>query len=293
MSEQRPLHRLFGLTWSDFFQGSPIAVETERDLSQKQQFVDLVLVRQGPGPIPRPLPDGFEDLAAHNLVTFKSHQEALDGWALCELVAHYVNYRKQTSPALDDLLPETDFRLLAVCVRHPNNLAQQVELTPIRDGVFEVRLGIVTIRVIVVNRLPQEERNARLLVFSPQVELLRYGQEHYRPSSPETSTLLYQLFKMYREDPNMVEELKDFVRRTMAEMLKELPPEKRLEGLSPKQRLEGLSPDERLEGLSPDERLEGLSPEERLEGLSAEELRAAVEAAQRRLQGNGSSGKSE
>jgi hypothetical protein len=82
MSETRPLHRLFGLSWIDFFQGTSIDVETELDLSLKQQFLDLVLIRGSAGPLPRPLPDGFEDLAAHNLVTFKSHQEALDAWAL-------------------------------------------------------------------------------------------------------------------------------------------------------------------------------------------------------------------
>jgi hypothetical protein len=65
--------------------------------------------------------------AFHNIVggvvTFKSHQEALDDWALAELVGHYVNYRKQCSPSLDELLPENDFRLFAVCARFPQNLA--------------------------------------------------------------------------------------------------------------------------------------------------------------------------
>jgi hypothetical protein len=69
MSEPRPLHRLFGLSWIDFFQGSPVGVETGLDLSLKQQFVDVVLIRKGPGPVPRRLPDGSEELAAHNLVT--------------------------------------------------------------------------------------------------------------------------------------------------------------------------------------------------------------------------------
>src|SRR6266702_1745296 len=114
MSEPRPLHRLFGLSWIDFFQGTAVSVETEMDLSLKQQFVDLVLNRQGLGPLPRRLPDGFEDLAPHNLVTFKSHQEALDCWALWELVGHFVNSRKQSSPSLQELLPETAFRLFAV-----------------------------------------------------------------------------------------------------------------------------------------------------------------------------------
>ena len=56
MSETRPLHRLFGLSWIDFFQGTPVAVETELDLSLKQQFIDLVLIRKGPGPIPARCP---------------------------------------------------------------------------------------------------------------------------------------------------------------------------------------------------------------------------------------------
>src|SRR5947209_19549393 len=103
MSEPRPLHRLFGLSWIDFFQGNTIGVETELDLSLKQQFIDLVISRKGHEPIPRPLPDGFGDMAAHNLVTFKSHQEALDCWALWELIGHFVNYRKQYSPSLQNL----------------------------------------------------------------------------------------------------------------------------------------------------------------------------------------------
>src|SRR5262245_33100815 len=125
MSEQRPWHRLFKLSWTAFCEGSALGVSPAVDLSVKQQLVDLVLARQGTGPLPQPLPDGFEDLGEYNVLTFKSHQEALDGWALCELVGHYVNYRKQHSPSLKDLLPEADFRLYAVCVRYPHNLAQQ------------------------------------------------------------------------------------------------------------------------------------------------------------------------
>ena len=89
-------------------------METELDLSLKQQFLDLVLIRKGSEPIGRPLPDGFEDLAEYNLVTFKSHQEALVPWALWELVCHFVNYCKQASPSLQELLPESDFKLFAV-----------------------------------------------------------------------------------------------------------------------------------------------------------------------------------
>jgi hypothetical protein len=261
MSELRPLHRLFGLSWIDFFQGTPVVVETEMDLSLKQQFIDLVLIRKGPGPVPRPLPDGFEDMAAHNLVTFKSHQEALDPWALWELVGHFVNYRKQASPSKDDLLPETDFRLFAVCARFPNNLAQQVALAPLRPGVYEVNGLGLRVRLIVVGQLPLQEHNAMLHLFSAREELLRYGRDHYRPHSTETSTLLYDLFKEYSEEPDMPDKLKEYVRERMAEILKGWPVEERLKDLPAEEVARALSPEERLKGLSAEEVARALPPE--------------------------------
>jgi hypothetical protein len=287
MSDSRPLHRLFGLSWIDFFQGTTVSVKTEMDLSLKQQFVDLVLIHCGPGPIPRPLPDGFDDLAAHNLLTFKSHQEALDGWALCELIGHYVNYRNQAGASLQDLLPETDFRLYAVCVRFPHNLGQRVELTPLREGVYEVRAVTLRIRVIVVNELPQAEQNAMLHLFSAREELLRYGREHYRPRSNETSTLLYELFQTYREDPDMSDKLKEFVRESIDNLLNSLTPEERLKGLPAEELRKRLSTEERLEGLPAEERLKGLSAEEVVRALPPETL----EALARQLKANGSSSK--
>ena len=38
MAELQPLHRLFGLSWMDFFQGTDVDVQMEIDLSLKQQF---------------------------------------------------------------------------------------------------------------------------------------------------------------------------------------------------------------------------------------------------------------
>jgi hypothetical protein len=277
MIEPKPLHRLFGLSWIDFFQGTDIGVETELDLSLKQQFIDLVLIRKGPGPIPRQLPDGFE-LAVYNLVTFKSYQEALDCWALWELIGHFVNYRKQSSPSLQDLLPVSDFRLYAVCARFPDNLAKQVALTPLREGVYEVQALGLPIRIIVVNQLPREEHNAMLQLFSSRVELLRYAQEHYRPHSTETSSLLYMLFKTYSEDPTMPDKLKEFVRETIDELLKSLPAEQRLKGMPAEERLKGMPAEERLKGLSADDVIQALSPE-------------TVEALTRKLKTNGASPK--
>src|SRR5258707_1546542 len=75
-------HRLFGLILTDFFTGSPFRVELEKDLSLKQQFLDVVVLRRGPGSFRGRLPDGMEDLAPHNLISFRSHHDALDDWIL-------------------------------------------------------------------------------------------------------------------------------------------------------------------------------------------------------------------
>src|SRR5438876_2788347 len=145
-------HRLFGLLLTDFFTGSPFVVELEKDLSLKKQLLDVVILRKHPGPFAERLPDGLDNLATHNLISFKSHQETLHDWALKELTGHYVNYRKQVSPSLQELLPEADFRLFAVTARFPHNLAGQVAWAELQPGVYECRRGTDAIRVLVLGR---------------------------------------------------------------------------------------------------------------------------------------------
>src|SRR5262245_32757757 len=55
----RDWHRLFGLLLTDFFTGLPFIVEVERDLSELQQFLDVVIVRRGRGRTAIRLPDGL------------------------------------------------------------------------------------------------------------------------------------------------------------------------------------------------------------------------------------------
>ena len=49
MGEPRPWHRLFGLSLVDFFRGLPVRIELEKDLSLKQQLLDVVLIRKEAG----------------------------------------------------------------------------------------------------------------------------------------------------------------------------------------------------------------------------------------------------
>jgi hypothetical protein len=244
----RDWHRLFGLLLTDFFTGSPFAVEVERDLSVQQQLLDVTIVRRGRGRFVGRLPDGLEGLRPHNLLTFKSHHEALDGWALKELTGADVAYRKLVSPSPSALLPDDQFGLYAVCARFPHNLAGQVPWQGVQAGVYDCRWGTDTVRVIVAGELPREGHNAPLHLFSASPELVGFASAAYRRRSEQTSRLLGQLFERLREEGFAVTfTMEDFNRQYIKEhfalltseereeVLRSLPLEERLAGLAPEQ----------------------------------------------------------
>jgi hypothetical protein len=175
------------------------------------------------------------------------------------LIGHYVNYRKQISPSMKDLLPETDFRLLAVCARNSETLSRETTLTSVQPGVLEIRHFTAVIRVVVIHELPKTENNALLHLFGGSVDQVSYGTLNYRQRSGETSTLLRQLFQRYQLEaslmPTGMEQLKQFVKESIDELLKELTPEERLKGLPAEERLKGLSLDELFEALSAEDRV--------------------------------------
>jgi hypothetical protein len=244
----RDWHRLFGLLLTDFFSGSPFVVEVERDLSVQQQLLDVVIMRRGRGRFAGRLPDGLEGLRPHNLVTFKSHHEALDGWAVKELVGADVAYRKLVSPAPSELLPEDQFGLYAVAARFPQNLSRQVPWQRVQAGVYDCRWGTDAIRVVVAGELPQEAHNAPLHLFSAAPELVDFGQRAYQPRSAKTSLLLGQLFERFQEEGfAMAYTWADFERDYIKEHFPKLTPEEQeelLRALPPERRLAGLSADQ-------------------------------------------------
>jgi hypothetical protein len=210
----------------------------------QQQFLDVVIVRRGRGRFAGRLPDGLEDLVAHNLITFKSHHEALDAWAVKELVGHYVAYRKLVSPTPSALVGEERFRLYAVCARSPQKLAEQVPWQERQAGVYDCRWGTDTVRVIVAGELPQAAHNAPLHLFSAAPELVDFGSRAYRRRSEDTSRLLVQLWeRLGEEDSTMAYTMADFRRDFMTEHLRKLTPQERAEVL------QGLPVEERLAGL--------------------------------------------
>jgi hypothetical protein len=255
----RDWHRLFGLLLTDFFTGTPFTVEIERDLSKQQQLLDVLILRRGRGRLGVPLPDGMDGLFPHNLLTFKSHREALDAWAMKELIGHYVAYRKLVSPSPGELLPEDRFRLFAVCARFPQQLSGQAPWREVQAGVYDCQWGTDTVRVIVAGQLPREEHNAPLHLFSASPELLAFGRGAYQQRSENTSQLLRELLEEFRgEGIVMSYTMEDFQRDYVKKHFAELTPQEQ---------------QELLKSLPPEQRLAGLPPEQRLAGLSAEQIR--------------------
>jgi hypothetical protein len=268
----RDWHRLFGLLLTDFFTDSPFVVEVERDVSIQQQLLDVVVIRRNKGTIPNRLPDGLEGLANHNLITFKSHHETLDAWAMKELVGHYVAYRKHVSQSTTDLIQEEQFRLYAVCARFPQKLSVQVQWQKRLAGVYDCQWGTDTIRVIVAGELPREVHNAPLHLFSAMPELIGFGQVSYKRHSARTSVLLGQLFdRLQGEGFTMSYTWKDFERDYVKRYFPKLTQQEQEE------LLRNLPFEARMAGLPAEARLEGLSVEDRLEGLSEEQIRRYLE----------------
>ena len=268
-------HRLLGLILSDYFTGSCFRVEMEKDLSLKEQILDLLIIEQESGAQVTELPEGLEDLGRHNLLTYKSLRQPLDEWALDELIGHYVNYRKQASPSLKNLLPAKDFCLYAVCTRQPRKLRTGVTLNPIKNGVYEVQWGSRRVRIIVLSQVAKVKRNALWQLFSGAEEKVAYGAANYKWRRKDLSKSINTLFDYYRlEGIAMPYTVEDFEREYAEGFLARLTPEKILKWMPPEELLKRLPPEERLKGLAPEERLKGLPPEEVLKRLTKEEIEA-------------------
>jgi hypothetical protein len=275
------------MTMIDYFTDTPYHVELEKELCQKKQRIDVLLLEQAPDLPLSEIPDGLENLSKHNLLTYKSHHQPLDGWAIEELQGHYVNYRKQESPSLKKLIPRKHFRLYAACARFPQKLAKEVTLTELQPGVYQTIWGLHKVRIIVLSEVPKTPNNAPWHLFSGIQENIEYARDNYQWRDPDTSAILSQLCNTYIHEGVLMsytrEDMKRDVKKMRTEMVlqelrenpeiwQNLPVEDRLKGLSSDILLKRLSPEDRLKGLSPDILLKGLSPEDRLKGLSSDIL---------------------
>ena len=278
-------HRLFGLMLQDQFYGSPYRVEVEVDVSRQAQLLDVVIVEQeAPNHWSDAdlLPDGLESLKAHNLITFKSHHESLNDWAIKELIGYYVNYRKQISPK-NKLIAQHDFGLYAVCHRYPQKLSDYLHPGAV-PGIYELKWGIDIIRVIILSQMSLEPKNDLWQLFSHQRSQVELACRRYHPHHQEQGfAVLRRIVEAYQlEFPDMAYTFEQFAKEFVADHLNLLSPDEVLKRYSSDERLKDLSPDDVLKRYSPDEVLKRYSPDDIVDHLSPEALQHLLERLEQR-----------
>ena len=283
-------HRLFGLMLMDYLSNRGFRVELEKDLSQKRQLLDVVVVEQENGaPDISDICDGFDNLSRHNLLTYKSMRQSLNAWSLEELIGHYVNYRKVIGKSRTKA---DDIRLYAVCTRRPNAVLSLPGVMEARTGVYDLRVLSRDIRILVLSETPQAQRNAILSFFSFDPNKVKFAMDHYHWQQDDGSTVINQLLEQYSIEGiamsyTMEQFRKEYIKAHLRELdpdevLSMFDPEDRLKGLNPEARLKGLDPEDRLKGLDPEARLKGLDPEARLKGLDPQIIEAYLKKLKKR-----------
>jgi hypothetical protein len=260
------------------------------------------------------LPDGLTDLSAHNLITYRSPGTSAKLATLWELVGYLVDYLKlehkgdwnplraseasqAEEPAgdetarqsrelfLENQVADGRVRLFCVSTHRPEWLQPDTEgwQQSGLDGIYELTLGRLPVRLIIPREVVRCPRNALWHVLSGDRELVEYGLAHFQAKDWALHSLFRQevadcyskegirLMAITSEDYRREAREKLMTEATLEERLKGLDAEQRLKGLDPEQRLKGLDPEQRLKGLDPEQRLKGLDPEQRLKGLDPEQ----------------------
>ena len=233
-------------------------------MSVQQQLLDFLVIRRADWDLPEPslerLPDGFEHLKDHNLISYKSRHEPFDHLALLELFGHLVAYSKiQAKEGWRDFMSEP--ALFALSTRKPStevmaNLLVSTEQTDL----YEIPLFGFQVHCVVLNRAPRLARNWLW-------NILASVETEWKDQS------IAAIFREIREQLDHIGmETQPDYRAMTVEWLKELPLEVRLEGIALEERLKGIAPEERLKGVEPADRLKGLTLEERIADLAPEEI---------------------
>ena len=187
------------------------------------------------------LPDGFDNLAAYNLLSYKSAAEPFNAWALEELIGHYVTYRKLASlraaragargadePLAEPagtypLLPAQNFRRYAIATRQPRQLLRQLPTGTCCEtacpGVYDLAVGALPVRLIVLDALARHPRNAPWGMFAHASGHARYGWTHYRPRSRIGVFLRDQLAKDFGLETDMAYTVEDFKREVIQDVM--------------------------------------------------------------------------
>ena len=234
----------------DYLSNRGFRVELEKDLSEKRQPLDVVIVEQENGePDVSGICDGFDNLARHNLLSYKSKRQSLNVWAIEELLGHYVNYCKVLGR--NGRGKSDDVRLYAVSTRRPKKVLSLTGVTEAKPGVYDLRVLSREIRILVLSEMPMEQRNAILSLFSFNAEKVKYAMDHYQWQQEDGSTVINQLLDQYAiEGIAMPYTMGQFRKEYIKAHLGEMNLDDRRKGVDPKDVLARFDPETRLKGLN-------------------------------------------
>ncbi|WP_211942383.1 hypothetical protein [Cylindrospermopsis raciborskii] len=245
------------------FYNSPYEVEVEKDLTIRKQLLDIIIIKRYKDSGFNLYPAGLENMSKHNLISYKSIHESFTVWSLMELIGHYVNYRKQTSKSLSNLLPEEDYRLYGLTTHEPTQLMGRLKWKTVSEGVYDIECVTMNVRLIVLSKIPKSANNELWRLFSARAEVVEEAISHYQESyrKSEYSILMQQLYEFYlKEKLPMTYTLEQFKKDFVISHLREIPTEEVFKQYSLEE-IKQYSPKELLKQYSPQDLVEGLSPE--------------------------------
>ncbi len=256
------------------FYNSPYEVEVEKDLTIRKQLLDIIIIKRYKDSGFNLYPAGLENMSKHNLISYKSIHESFTVWSLMELIGHYVNYRKQTSKSLSNLLPEEDYKLYGLTTHEPTQLMGKLKWKGVSQGVYDIECVGMNVRLIVLSKIPKSANNELWRLFSAKAEVVEEAISHYQENylNSEHSVLMQQLYEFYlKEKLPMTYTLEQFKKDFVISHLRDIPTEEVLKQYSPEEVLKQYSPEE-IKQYSPKDLLKQYSPEEVLKQYSPEEV---------------------
>ncbi|TPX27620.1 hypothetical protein [Cylindrospermopsis raciborskii] len=189
-------------------------------------------------------------------------------------IGHYVNYRKQTSKSLSNLLPEEDYRLYGLTTHEPTQLMGRLKWKTVSEGVYDIECVTMNVRLIVLSKIPKSANNELWRLFSARAEVVEEAISHYQESyrKSEYSILMQQLYEFYlKEKLPMTYTLEQFKKDFVISHLREVPTEEVLKQYSLEE-IKQYSPKELLKQYSLEE-IKQYSPKELLKQYSLEEIK--------------------
>ena len=179
---------------------------------------------------------------------------------------------------MNDMMPESNFKLYAVCTRFPKKLEQQLALHRVSQGVYDIVWGTDTIRLIVLSQIPNDAHNAIWRLFSAKRESVIQARDQYKMNQPEISTIIQNLFEIYQQEKIDVSyTIQDYQKEYVSDHLNLLPVEKVIKRYSTNERLMDLPADEVLNHYSAEDRLNGLTADEILDKVSPEVIKLMMQ----------------